>query len=343
MKLSISKLDALPESNRVYLPQKVFREIVEDLQEEYGSQRKAAAALDCYNSSLSRMASGKRLSVRVELLLKILRALGKRKIPAKKVEMPNDYRRRSIAKANAQKRLRDVKFEAVVSENSEKIVIDVLEWLKECEYAKRLRNIHGLVRFLGMDIERQGVTMKYEVFKRSNSDFVVSTSMLPRFVRLDTDTMYFLGLWRGDNAGGGRVGIVNQNFDILKKNVNLLRTCFGQPVHHLIGDVMSSLELDEADKKRYGSLLREIDVENVTYTVNKGILGSPVFMVSAHNAVLRRLLDFVKSNLSSVFTDVGLEARGAFYAGLFDAEGNVNFNQVIGSLIFDGASKIMGL
>ncbi|KXB01794.1 hypothetical protein AKJ44_02120 [candidate division MSBL1 archaeon SCGC-AAA261F17] len=326
MELEIADLDRLSKSKRVYLSQEVFRELVEDLQEKYGSQRKAASTLNIFQSFLSRASNGKRHSTTVGVLLKILRALDRGKASVKRIESPNGYRRRSIAKANAKKRPPDVQFEDVTSKSSVGIILDVLGWLGKCVYVKRLSRLRGVVQLTNVEVDRNVITLKYRVFKRTSSAFLTSTSVLPRFINLDTPTMYFLGLWCGDNAGGGRVGIVNQNLNILKKSAELLVKCFNQPQHHLIGNVMFSSKLDKADKDGYEAALREIGIEKITYTMNEGLRGFPVFTVSVHNSVLRRLLDFLKENLSQIFLDASAEDRGAFYGGLFDAEGNVNFN-----------------
>lgn len=186
--------------------------------------------------------------------------------------------------------------------------------------------MRGVARLIDMDVGIDTLTLNYKVFVKASSKFVLHTSVLPRFLTLGDDTMYFLGLWSGDRAGGGRVGVVNKNPSLLAKSVDLLRKSFRQPQDLLVGNAMSAYGLNDVRRRKQDNLLREMGVHRISHTVNKNCYKSPAFSVSVHNGLLRRLLNFLRENLHEVFSSVRVEARGEFYAGLFDAEGNVNFN-----------------
>lgn len=326
LKLMIGKLERCYSSERAYLSRDVLRKLVLELRTKYRSYRMAAKALGLPDSFFSLWLHGKQRSVRVRVLLKILRVLSREDVLVKKIEPLNEYRRRSIAKANEKKKQPNVRFSSIVMRDSRGTYVDVLRWLDEIRYIERLQSMRGVARLIDMDVNKEILTLRYHVFVRADSKFVTRTSVLPRFLTLNEDMMYFLGLWTGDGAGGGRVGVVNKNPSLLAKSVDLLRKCFRQPQDLIIGNVMSTRRLRGVNRHRQENLLRGIGVSRISYTINKKCYGSLVFSVSIHNNLLRRLLDFLRENLHKVLSSVNAEDRGAFYAGLFDAEGNVNFN-----------------
>jgi len=307
---------------RACLSPEVFRELISKLCVKYGSQRKTAKVIDIDQSQLSRFLNGIQLSILVSDLLKILKLVGKHNIIINRIEPYNEYKMRSIAKANAWKKQPSVLFNDIVTENCGIVSIDVLKWLDKIKYGERLKRINGLARLENISVDKDVVIMKYRVFNKVTNSFVRYISILPTNFQFNTKTMYLFGLWAGDNTGGGRVGVCNKNWALLKKSSELLHQCFKQPQQLLIGNVMSA-ELDETAKQRYREQLRPI-VGKVTFTVNAKCFKGPVLWISSHNALFKRLLDFLKCNLGDVFAEVSDVNRGAFYAGLFDAEGNVN-------------------
>jgi hypothetical protein len=309
-------------SERAHLSPEMFKEIISELCIKYDSQRKAAKAVDIDQSQLSRFFNGIQLSILVKDLLKLLQQIRKCEVVVERIEQYNDYRRKSIAKANAKKKQPSVSFDSIITKNCEEISVDVPRWLDKIKYVKRMDGMNGIVRLESIDFAKDVVIAKYQVFNKVTNSFVRHISILPTTFQFNTETMYLFGLWAGDNTGGGRVGICNKNWALLEKSSELLQRCFKQPQYLLIGNVMGT-ELDEKDKKRYREQLQQI-VGKVTFTVNAKCFGGPVFSISVHNALFKRLLDFLKYNLHDVFAKDSDADRGAFYAGLFDAEGNVN-------------------
>jgi len=321
MKLHVTELAAF-ESYRAYLSSQVFRELISELCTKYGSQRKVAKAVDIDQSQLSRFYNSIQLSILVRDLLTLLQSIGRYKVAIERIEPYSEYRRKSITKANAGKKQPPVSLGSIITKHCEETSIDVLKWLDKIEYVKRVGGINGVVRLESMGFDENVVTAKYQVFNKETKSFVGHVSILPTTFQLNTETMYLFGLWAGDNTGGGRVGICNKNWSLIKKSSELLQRCFKQPQRLLIGNVMDA-EFDETNKQSYREQLLPI-VGKVTFTVNAKCFRGPALAVSSHNALFKRLLDFLKCNLGDMFAEVSDVNRGAFYAGLFDAEGNVN-------------------
>ena len=321
MRLRVTELTAF-RSWRVYFSPLTFKGLVSELCIKYGSQRKVAKVVDIDQSQLSRFFNGVQLSILVKDLLKILQLIGENEVTVERIEPYDEYRRKSIAEVNAQKRQPPVSLDNIITKHGKEVSIDVLKWLDKIRYTERMKRMNGVVRLESVDSTGDVVVAKYRVFNKTTKSFVTRVSMLPIVLQFNIETMYLFGLWAGDNTGGGRVGICNKNWALLEKSSKLLQRCFKQPQYLLIGNVMGT-ELDETAKQRYREQLQPI-VGKVTFTVNAKCFKESVLSVSSHNALFKRLLDFLKCNLGDVFAKVNDVNRGAFYAGLFDAEGNVN-------------------
>jgi len=115
--VGVGELEKLHLFDRAYLSHDILQRLVQELRVKYGSQRKAAKALGLHNSFFSLWLHGKQCSARVEVLLKILRVLGRRGILVKNIEPLGEYRRRSVAKVNAKKKQPDIRFSSIVTKD----------------------------------------------------------------------------------------------------------------------------------------------------------------------------------------------------------------------------------
>jgi len=309
-------------SKRAYLSHEILRKITLNLCDRHKTKKAAAKAIEVNPAQIYRYLNGGQCSIPVKNLLKILRILGLSEITLQKIEPSNEYRKRSISKANAQLKQPYVSFNSIAVKRGENLSIDVLEWLSHIRYIQRTKRMKGVAQLKEMSVNNDTVVMEYEVFRKNR--FIKHLSVLPRFLRLDIEMMYFLGLWSGDNARGRRVGIVNKNLCLLKKTSELLQKCLKQPQSLLIGNVMFQPELSRTPKLQYQKLMAGLGIKNTSYTINPKCYGGHVFTVCSHNSLLKRLLDFLKTSLFEIFSMTDAVHRGSFYAGLFDADGNVN-------------------
>lgn len=166
----------------------------------------------------------------------------------------------------------------------------------------------GLVNsnFRKLEISSEGnfLVLRYNNFTQSGyRDFKVN---LPKRIKLDEEFIYFFGLWCGDRSGGKRVGICNQNEGIIQFTDYFLRK-YKQTVERVL---YITKELSEP-KIKYDK----------KFIIDKEIKGW-VLSIHSKNGVFSSFLYYLQSYLED-FLQV-LDNKYPFFAGLFDAEGNVS-------------------
>ena len=128
---------------------------------------------------------------------------------------------------------------------------------------------------------------------------------IPKFFKLNKEFSYFFGLWCGDRAGGKRMGIVNQNKDILDFSESWLKKN-GQNIEK----ILYFSELVTIPKVKY-------DKKFVLKTDKKGW----VLSLHSNNGIFSSFFHYICRELEKFISYLDLEN---FFAGLFDAEGNVS-------------------
>lgn len=128
----------------------------------------------------------------------------------------------------------------------------------------------------------------------------------PKSFIVDEDFLYFFGLWCGDRSGGKRFGICNKNKDIIKFTQNFLSKHY-QNVERILYITKGMKEPKLAYDKRF--------------IIDKEIRGW-VLSVHSNNGILASFFYYLQSHLEE-FLDT-IDNKCAFFAGLFDAEGNVS-------------------
>ena len=138
---------------------------------------------------------------------------------------------------------------------------------------------------------------------KTKKEFTVN---LPTKIKLDEELIYFFGLWCGDRAGGKRFGITNKNKEIIafteyflkKYRQNVKKTLIitnGLPKPNILYDQLSIIDHD---------------------------IKGWVLSVHSYNGIFASFFHYLDKNLDE-FLEI-CSNKHAFFAGLFDAEGNVS-------------------
>ncbi len=128
---------------------------------------------------------------------------------------------------------------------------------------------------------------------------------IPEKFILDKRFSYFFGLWCGDSAGGKRFGVVNQDDALLSFTEDFLKE-----IHQNVERILYFSELIEEPKVNF-------DKKYILKTDKKGW----VLSVHSNNGILTSFFNYLYENLEEFLYFLNLES---FFAGLFDAEGNVS-------------------
>lgn len=152
-------------------------------------------------------------------------------------------------------------------------------------------------------IEKNIIKIKYTNFAKSSiKEFEV---MIPKEFTLDKDFIYFFGLWCGDRAGGKRFGICNKNKEIIKFTEKFLKR-HNQKIERTlyISELLTNPEI-------------EYDKKFVIKTDRRGW----VLSIHSYNGILSSFFHYLYNNLDEFLSLIDPKP---FFAGLFDAEGNVS-------------------
>lgn len=128
----------------------------------------------------------------------------------------------------------------------------------------------------------------------------------PSKIIIDDEFVYFFGLWCGDRTGGKRFGICNKNADIIKFTEHFLKK-YNQRVEKTL--IISK-----------GVLPPKIDYDK-KFIIDHDVKGW-VLSVHSTNGILSSFFHYLQSNLEEFLTRI--KNKEVFFAGLFDAEGNVS-------------------
>ena len=146
--------------------------------------------------------------------------------------------------------------------------------------------------------------LEYNNFtKNGYKDFKVE---LPKKINLDDELIYFFGLWCGDRSGGKRFGICNQNINVINFTEYFLKK-YKQKIEKILYITKNTPEPEmDYDKK---------------FIIDKEIRG---WVLSTHtnNGIFASFFYYLQSHLNEFLTMIS--NRFPFFAGLFDAEGNVS-------------------
>lgn len=158
-------------------------------------------------------------------------------------------------------------------------------------------------RKASFSIEKETIKIKYNNFtKHGNKLFEV---IMPKEFVLDEEFIYFFGLWCGDRAGGKRFGICNQNKEIIKFTEHFLTKHYQK-----IERTLYMSELIEEPHIKY-------DKKFILKTDKKGW----VLSIHSSNGILASFFIYLQKYLNEFLERVN---NKPFFAGLFDAEGNVS-------------------
>lgn len=199
--------------------------------------------------------------------------------------------------------------------------LSIVEWLEKTDWINKIKSQSGVIRNVrDMQFFNDNIKIEYEAYKKGKG-FGKCISYLPKNIMLDNDFFYFLGLKFGDGTSGARVGIVNKDYFLIKHSFDFLKKLF--PYSKIYLDACfykkSNKLLIQNIVNKFSSISNQIDVYH-----RPNFPGDYVFSVYTTNKIFSRIIYWLIENLNDLFKITTFEQKGAFLAGFFDAEGNVN-------------------
>lgn len=175
--------------------------------------------------------------------------------------------------------------------------IDVWKWF---EIYKNLINF-GIKEI--KNIEKDFFKVSY--YNYANGKRKLFETCLPNKIKIDQEFMYFFGLWVGDKCGGKRFGISNKQKELLDFSEYYLKK-FKQNIN-------KDLYIGVEEK-----ILKDLIYDKVIKirTKSKGY----AICIFSYNGILASFFNFLEDRLGWFLSN---KFRNNFFGGLFDAEGNV--------------------
>lgn len=148
------------------------------------------------------------------------------------------------------------------------------------------------------------ISVSYRNFAKT--EFRDYSVKIPNEMILDDEFIYFFGLWCGDRAGGKRFGICNKNEEIIKFTEKFLNK-YSQKVEKIL------------------YIAKNLPKPSVKYdkifVINKDQKGW-VLSVHSNNGIVASFFHYLQFHIEKFLQLI--ENKNPFFAGLFDAEGNVS-------------------
>lgn len=156
------------------------------------------------------------------------------------------------------------------------------------------------------NIEKENNILKITYTNYANGEKRLFTTLFPRKIKIDEDFQYFFGLWVGDKAGGGRLGIMNKN-----KTINLYTAQYLIKLYQ---------------KPQFILHVHDYNIPKLDYKIDKVVRINSIrngYSISVHatNSILKSFFEYLEHDLDNFLNLI--PNKRIFFAGLFDAEGNV--------------------
>ncbi|MBI2233190.1 MAG: hypothetical protein HYU56_04680 [Candidatus Aenigmarchaeota archaeon] len=293
---------------RIVLTKEFQKDIFEELLDKF-SRKKLEKTLGINSASIYHMKNYKIASLNLENFDKIAKLLELPDMKIKKntikflserealrgLEIGRNYRKNQLE--NWRKEI--PKVSDLIQNNK----INVEKWFNS--YVKLIN--FGSRQFKSVEKVNNKLILKYTNYVKGEKRKF--KTILPRQINIDDKFIYFFGLWCGDKAGGGRLGVCNK-----APEINIITESYLKTLHQKI-----VFQMLLTSKINYTPLTK-VRIDKVQIVRN--MPGDHVMVVFSINGILKTFFDYLLENLNE-FLDL-ITNKNIFFAGLFDAEGNVS-------------------
>ena len=181
-------------------------------------------------------------------------------------------------------------------------IINVEKWLYS--YTGLLETCFG--RKITIKKSGNRLNISYENYSKGIKKMF--SVIIPARIKIDREFQYFFGLWCGDRVGGGRIGVANK-----QPELNLFTELYLEKMYQKARFVV--LKSSKIDK------MPDLQVRIDEIQEIKNMSGNFTVCVFSVNGILRTFFHYLLKNLDILLEK--MQEKNIFFAGLFDAEGNI--------------------
>jgi hypothetical protein len=293
---------------RIILGEEVLQQLSKEVYNVFGSYCKAAKALSLSYTEFWRFCNGKRKSIPESTLDKMCEIL---QINKNKLNF-------NILEPIETRFTLDVPLNKCLIKKDGKFFLNVKTLLVDSKYLDKLKELKGLIKNFNYKIEENQLIINFEVYDRGKKNFKKKIDKLPWLLHLNEELLYFLGLRFGDGTSGSRVGIINQNLDLLKFCVNFLEKFSERK--SIEGLIMIYDKSELQNIQAYKINLESVGIFNPKVIKNYQAYGKYSYAIYINNNFLSKILEYLITSMKELWNSLSLGLKGSFLAGIFDAE-----------------------
>jgi DNA-binding phage protein len=185
----------------------------------------------------------------------------------------------------------------------------------------KAETLRKLIELTKMEIKDEELTLSVEASKNS--------IRIKRYIEIDEDFMWFIGIWEGDNADNSNsLGIGSTDLGIIRRALGLLKRLVGEDKISVRLEFPSSVKITQTTIDK---IVKGMDIQNyksLTSTAKKR--RKKLFIeVKVYSVALKKTFLQVKEIAENKLLEMSHEIKKAFLQGFFDAEGTINIKKGI--------------
>lgn len=201
--------------------------------------------------------------------------------------------------------------------------LDVEKLLSNSGYFDQFRRKKGLVTLIKKPtIKENKIFLPLKVYIPQKKKYIHKIIVLPRKIEFNSEFLYFLGLVMGDGLSVERLGIINTDLNLLKFTFDFLEKF--SPTDEVKGIIHVHHPSLMRNVEKYKKNLENMGIKKIKVIKMYKAHGKIVYLVFLVNQPLSKIIYFLIRNIKNIWEKLSYVQRGAFLAGIFDTEGNVN-------------------
>src|SRR3989344_2050760 len=218
----------------------------------------------------------------------------------------------------------ELPLESFLEKENEILYINIEKWLNLSKWFEKVIVQKGILRNVKKPIIKNGkITLDYEAYNKRTKSIKRYINTMPAKIKVDEALLYFLGLRYGDGTNGAKIWVVNKNLELIKNTSDYLRDLF--PNSEVQGNINVYKNIKDNQLNYLKEFMSKISDYFMVYNPkNNKINCDYVLCIFVINEVFNKIYNNLIKEFKSFFEVLTFIEKGAFLAGFFDAEGNVN-------------------
>jgi len=184
------------------------------------------------------------------------------------------------------------------------------------QYFDSALKVHNGIKINKIKETKQEISITFNLLGATSKYSGEKTS--PKYLKLNNDFLWFLGLWLGDRCGRSTmIGISTKELNTVEKVYDIFSNNFKQPKNKIT--VVLEYNKNENVSKYLKSRFNHVKINKSKNTLREW----KSYKVKFNNTLIRFIFTLIEKRLNEFLDLLNKNQLSAFFAGFFDAEGTV--------------------